>query len=159
MSESTEVLKEIRKNLKGRTLLVGRRIGQGKFDLLGADLRVEAKPRKYPVGGNVIAWERGLLSKFSQGQFNSIILHRFLYRPVKEYIEDPFEILTETKRILPDGGVLVVNSYLLSDATKNFRSAESFYTESEMMRLLEEPEFSKVSDLSFGEGRLFLCER
>jgi hypothetical protein len=57
MSEYNEVLAEIRKNIKGKTLLVGRKIAQGKFDMLGAVLRVEAKPQKYPPVGNVIAWE------------------------------------------------------------------------------------------------------
>jgi hypothetical protein len=159
MSESVEVLTEIRKKLKGKTLLVGRRIGQDKFDLFDASLRLEAKPQKYPIGGKVIAWKRGLLGKFSHGDFDSIILHRFLYKPVKEYVEDPFEILAEAKRILPEGGVLVVNSFLLDDATKSFRSAESFYTESEMMAMLEHQDFRKVVRVNVGEMRHFICER
>jgi hypothetical protein len=159
MSESPDALMEIRKRLKGKTLLVGRKIGQNKFDLLGASLRVEAKPQKYPIGGTVIAWEKGLLGKFSEGDFESIILHRFLYKPVKEYIEDHDEILTDTKRILPAGGVLIVNSYLLDDATKNFRSAETFYTEAEMMTILENQGLSKVTRVNIGEMRLFVCER
>jgi hypothetical protein len=159
MSESTEVLAEMRNKLKGRTLLVGRKIGEGKFDLFGASLRVEAKPQKYPVGGKVIAWEKGLLRKFSHGDFDSIILHRFLYRPVKEYIEDPLEILAETKRILPNGGVLLVNSFLLDDDTRNFRAAESFYTESEMMTILENQDFANVMRVNIGEILLFVCER
>jgi len=159
MSESTGALMEIRKRLKGRTLLVGRKIGQDKFDVLGASLRLEAKPQKYPVGGTVIAWETGLLGKFSRGDFGSIILHRFLYKPVKEYIEDPLEILAEAKRILPDGGVLVVNSFLLDDSTKNFRSAGSFYRESEMMSMLENQEFGNVMRVKIGETHLFVCER
>jgi hypothetical protein len=159
MSESTEVLAEIQKKLKGRTLLVGRKIRQDKFDLFGASLRVEAKPHEYPVGGKVIAWETGLLGKFSHGDFDSIILHRFLYKPVKEYIEDPVEILAEAKRILPDGGVLVVNSFLLDDASKNFRSAESFYTESEMMTMLQNQDFSRVMRADIAETHLFVCER
>jgi hypothetical protein len=159
MSESLEVLTEIRKKLKGRTLLVGRKIGQEKFDMLGAALRLEAKPQKYAVDGKVIAWERGLLSKFTHGEFDTIVLHRFLYKPVKEHIEDPLEILAEAKRILPDGGVLVVNSFLLDDATKNFRSAESFYTENEMMTILKNQDFGKVMCVSLGESHLFICER
>jgi len=159
MSESTEALTEIRNKLKGRTLLVGRRIGQHKFDVYGAALRLEAKPEKYPIGGKVIAWETGLLSKFSPGDFDSIVFHRFLYKPVKEYIEDPREILAEAKRILPKAGVLVVNSFLLDDATKNFRSAESFYTESEMMRILKDQEFSRVIGIKIGGSRVFVCER
>jgi hypothetical protein len=159
MSESTVVLAEIRKKLRGRVLLVGRKIGQEKFDLLGAVLRLEAKPQRYPIGGRVIAWQRGLFSKFSRGDFDSIILHRFLYKPVKEYIENPHEILAEAERILPDGGVLVVNSFLLDDATKDFHSAESFYTESEMMTMLETHNFSKVVRVDIGETHLFVCER
>jgi len=159
MSESTEVLSEIQKKLKGRTLLVGRKIGQDKFDLFGAGLRLEAKPQKYPIGGGVVAWETGMLGIFANGYFDSIILHRFLYKPVKEYIENPLEILAETKRILPDGGVLVVNSFLLDDATKNFRSAESFYAESEMTTLLENQGFSRVVRIIIREARLFVCER
>lgn len=159
MSESTEVLTEIQEKLKGRTLLVGRKIGQDRFDLFGAGLRVEAKPQKYPIGGKVVAWEKGMLGKFANGDFNSIILHRFLYKPVKEYIEDPVEILAETKRILPEGGVLVVNSFLLDGATKNFRSAESFYSEREMRALLENQGFSKVMRVNIEETRLFVCER
>jgi len=159
MSESAEVLTEIQKKLKGRTLLVGRKIGQDKFDLFGAGLRVEAKPQKYPTGGKVIAWEKGMLRKFAQGDFDSIILHRFLYKPVKVYLEDPLEILAETKRILPGGGVLVVNSFLLDDTTKNFRSAETFYGESELMTLLENQDFSKVTRVAVGEACLFVCER
>jgi len=159
MSESTEVLAEIGRKVKGRILLVGRKIGQEKFNILGACLRVEAKPQKYPVGGGVIAWERGLLSKFSDGDFDSIVLHRFLYKPVKVYIEDPLEILAEAKRILPDGGVLVVNSFLLDDTTRNFRSAKSFYTECEMMAMLKNQGFSKLEPVSIGETHLFICER
>jgi hypothetical protein len=159
MSESVEVLGEIRKKLKGKILLVGRRIGQNKFDLFNARMRLEAKPQKYHIGGKVIAWETGLLGKFSHGDFDSIILHRFLYKPVKEYIENPHEILAEVKRILPDGGVLVVNSFLLDDTTKNFRSAESFYTESEMMTMLERQDFSKVKRVNMGEMCHFVCEK
>jgi len=159
MSESTEVLNEIEKNLKGRTLLVGRKIGQDKFDLFGADLRLEAKPQKYPIGGKVIAWQTGMLRKLSHGDFDSIVFHRFLYKPVKEYIEDSFEILTETKMILPDGGVLVVNSFLLDDTTRNFRSAESFYTEDEMMTMLEQQGFRKVLNIIVGRTHHFVCER
>jgi hypothetical protein len=159
MSESAEVLMEIGKRLKGRTLLVGRRIGQDKFNLFGADLRLEAKPQKYLTGGKVIAWETGLLGKFSHGDYDSIILHRFLYKPVKEYIENPLEILAEAKRILPKGGVLVVNSFLLNDATKNFRASESFYTESEMMTMLENQDFGKVTRVKIRETHLFVCER
>jgi hypothetical protein len=159
MSESTEVLVEIQKRLKGKILLVGRRIGQNKFDLFGATLRLEAKPQKYPIGGKVIAWEIGLLGKFSHGDFESIVLHRFLYKPVKEYIENPLEILAEAKRILPDGGVLVVNSFLLDHATKGFRSAESFYTETEMVAMLEHQDFSKFMRVYMGEMCYFVCER
>jgi hypothetical protein len=159
LSESTEVLREIRKTLRGRVLLVGRKIGQDKFDPLNAHLRMEAKPLKYPTGGNVIAWKRGLLETFSHGDFDSIVLHRFLYKPVKEYIEDPLEILAETQRILPDEGVLVVNSFLLDDATKHFRSANSFYTESEMTSILKSRNFRNVTRVSIGETRLFVCER
>jgi len=159
MSESIEVLREIGENVKGRILLVGRKIGQEKFDVLGPDLRLEAKPQKYPIGGRVIAWEEGLLREFYHGDFDSIILHRFLYKPVKEYIEDPQEILSEAKRILPDGGVLVVNSFLLDDATKNFRSAKSFYTRGELMALLEGQGFSKLARVTVGETALFICER
>jgi len=158
MSESMEVLAEIRNRVKGRTLLVGRKIGQSKFDMLGASLRLEAKPQKYPTGGNVVAWERGLLDKFSHGDFESIILHRFLYKPVKEYVEDPLEILAEVKRILPDGGVLVVNSFLLDSATSRFRSADSFYTESEMIAMLANQGF-EAARVRIGEAHLFICER
>jgi SAM-dependent methyltransferase len=159
MSESAETLREIRKRLKGRILLVGRKIGQDRFDPLAASLRLEAKPHKYPVGGKVIAWETGLLGKFSHGDFDSIILHRFLYKPVKVYIEDPLEILAEAKRILSDGGVLVVNSFLLDDFTRNFRAAESFYRESEMMSMLEIQDFKNVERLDVGETHLFVCEK
>jgi hypothetical protein len=159
MSESAEILAEIRKKLKGRTILIGRNIGQDKFNLLGADLRAEAKPEKYPIGGNVIAWKTGLLDTFCHADFDSIILHRFLYKPVKEYIEEPLEILHEAKRILPAGGVLVVNSFLLSDKTKSFRSAESFYTEGELKAILENQGFSKVMSVNVGETLLFECEK
>ena len=159
MSESAEVLAKIRKRLKGQTLLIGRRIGQDKFDLFSANLRVEAKPSKYPVGGNVIAWEKGLLRKFSGGDFDSIIFHRFLYKPVKEYIEDPLELLTEAKRVLSERGVLVVNSFLLNDTTKNFRSAESFYTEREFMTILENQQFNSIVRVRNGGTSLFVCEK
>ena len=159
MSESREVLTAIRKELKGKTLLVGRKIGQDKFDIFDADLKLEAKPLKYAIGGNVLAWERGLLHKFSHGDFESIILHRFLYKPVRDYIEDPHEILTESIRILPKGGIVVVNSFLLDDDTKNFRSAESFYREMEMMSILESQPFNKVIRVSIGVTHFFVCKR
>jgi len=158
VSESKEVFTEIQRRLRGKTLLVGRKIGQDKFNIFGAGLRLEAKPHKYPVGGQVIPWETGALAKFANGGFDSILLHRFLYKPVKEYIEDPVEILTETKRILAGGGVLVVNSFLLNDVTKNFRSAESFYTESEMMTMLERQRFGNVIQVNIGETSIFVCE-
>jgi len=159
MSESAEVLAEIRRRLKGKTLLIGRKIGQDKFNLFGANLRVEVKPTKYPVGGNVIAWEKGLLGKFSKGDFDSILFHRLLYKPVKEYIEDPLELLTEAKRVLSDRGVLVVNSFLLNDTTKNFRSAESFYTEREFTAVLENQRFNSIIRVSNGGTSLFICEK
>jgi len=158
VSESKEVFTEIQKRLRGKILLVGRKIGQDKFDIFGAELRLEAKPQKYPVGGKIIAWETGALARFCKGDFDSILLHRFLYKPVKEYIEDPLEILTEAKRILPAGGALVVNSFLLNDVTKNFRSAESFYTESEMMAMLERRYFGNVIHVNIGEMEIFVCE-
>jgi len=158
MSESIEVLAEIAKHLKGRTLLVGRYIGQEKFNALGATLRVEAKPHKYPTGGNVIAWEERLLERFVKGDFDSILLHRFLYKPVKEYLADPAKVLTDVNRILPRGGVLVVNSYLLDDVTKMFRSAETFFTEKEMQDQLETRPFRTVSKLRVEDAILFVCE-
>lgn len=159
MSESAEVLAEIGKRLKGRKLLVGRKIGQEKFDVLGESLRVEAKPHKYPTNENAIAWEKRLLSRFVEGDFDSIILHRFLYKPVKEYIEEPGKVLTEAKRILPEGGVLIVNSYLLDDRTRAFGSAESFYTEEQIIDLLEKQCFKRVSKVRVGDGALFVCEK
>ena len=158
MSESDEVLAEIRKSLKGRILLVGRRIGQEKFDALGAALRVEAKPQKYLTGGNVIPWKAGLLRKFATGDFDSILLHRFLYKRVKEYIEDPVTVLSEVKRILPEGGVLVVNSFLFDDVTRSFRSANAFFTEEDMERILRNQGFRKVSRVDVGNV-LFVCEK
>ena len=137
MSESPEALAEITKHLRGKTLLVGRHIGQEKFNLQGETLRVEAKPHKYPTGGNVIPWEKGLLRRFVEGDFDSIVLHRFFYRPVKDYVENPVGVLSQVKRILAQRGVLVVNSYLLDDTTRNFRSAETFCTEKEMRSALE----------------------
>jgi len=125
---------------------------------LGARLRVEAKPRKYATGGNVIAWESGLLGKFNPGDFDSIILHRFLYKRVKEYIEDPVKVVAEAKRILLDVGVLVVNSYLLDDTTRTFRSADSFFTETEMGNLLR-TQFRKMSRVDTLDGRVFVCEK
>jgi SAM-dependent methyltransferase len=159
MSESHEVLEEIRKNAKGRVLLVGRKIGQEKFDILAAALRVEAKPQKYLPGGIVIAWKSGLLDTFATGDFDSILLHRFLYKRVKEYIEDPVKVLAEVKRILPQGGVLVVNSYMFDDATKNFRSADSFFTEEEMRDILVNQRFRRTSLVVVGDARIFVCEK
>jgi hypothetical protein len=122
-------LSEIRKNVKGKTLLVGRNIEQAKFDMLSAASRVEAKSLEHPTDGNVIAWKTGLLGKFNVGDFDSILLHRFLHKRVKDYIEDLVKVVAEVTRILPEGGVLMVNSFLLDDVTRNFRSADSFFTE------------------------------
>jgi len=158
MSESPEVLAEIAKHLKGRKLLVGRYIGQEKFNVLGETLRVEAKPHKYPTGGKVIAWERQLLDRFVKGDFDSILLHRFLYKPVKEYLADPAQVLTDVNRILPRGGVLIVNSYLLDQTTVTFGSAETFFTEKEMQNQLERQAFRKVSKTRVEDATLFVCE-
>jgi hypothetical protein len=152
------VLYEIAKHLKGRTLLVGRHIGQDKFNVLGQNLRVEAKLHKYPTGGSVIPWERDLLSRFAEGEFNSIALHRFLYKPLKEYLADPVQVLTGAKRILPRGGVLVVNSYLLDDSASMFRSAATFFTEREMQDQLEKQTFAKVMKRRVADAILFVCE-
>jgi SAM-dependent methyltransferase len=159
MSECNEVLAEIRKNIKGKTLLVGRKIAQEKFDMLGAALRVEAKPQKYPPGGNVIAWQTELLRKFPTGTFDSVILHRFLYKPVKEYVEDPEVILAEVSRILPGGGVLVVNSFLLDNTTRSFTSADSFFTETEMKSLLDKQNFMSASRISILDACVYVCHR
>ena len=159
MSESEDLLDEIRKTIKGKTLLVGRKIGQEKFDAFSAVLRVEAKPQKYPTGGNIIPWTTGLLDKFTTGDFDSILLHRFLYKRVKEYIEDPTTVLTEVKRILPEGGVLVVNSFLLDDVTKNFRSVDSFFTAEEMQGILGAQDFKKISRIRYGNVTTFVCEK
>ena len=158
MSESDEVLDKIRKSVKGRILLVGRRIGQQKFDALGAALRAEANPQKYLTGGSVIPWKAGLLREFAADDFDSIVLHRFLYKRVKDYVEDPLTVLSEAKRILPEGGVLVVNSYLFDDVTKNFRSANAFFTEEDMERMLRNQGFRKVSRVDAGNV-LFVCEK
>jgi len=107
----------------------------------------------------VIPWEKGLLKRFVEGDFESIILHRFLYRPVKEYVENPVEVLSQVKRILAERGVLVVNSYLLDDDTRNFRSAETFYTEKEMRSILEKQCFRKLSQVKIGDALLFVCEK
>jgi SAM-dependent methyltransferase len=159
MSESIETLEAIHSYTKGNTLLVGRKIGQTKFNIFEARLRVEAKPLKYATGGNVIAWKAGLLSKFEPGDFDSIILHRFLYKRVKEYIEDPVRVVAEVKRILPEGGELVVNSFLLDDATRSFRSSDSFFTEAEMSSLLETQSFRKVSRVGIKKTAIFICEK
>jgi len=159
MSEYNEVMTEIRKHIKGRTLLVGRKIAQEKFDMLGAAVRVEAKPQKYPPAGNVIAWETETLHKFATGTFDSIILHRFLYKPVKEYVEDPEVILAEVRRVLPGGGVLVVNSFLLDNTTRSFASADSFFTETEMTSLLHKHNFMSVSRISILDACVYVCHR
>jgi SAM-dependent methyltransferase len=158
MSESPEVLAAIRQKLRGKILLIGRKIGQSRLDALDASLRAEAKPHKYPTGASVLAWERDLLSRFAEGEFDSIVLHRFLYKPVKNYIEDPERILREVRRILPRGGVLVVNSYLLNDVTKDYRAAETFYTKQEMIDIIERQRFKKVSQLGVADALLFVCE-
>src|SRR3989337_2902438 len=157
MSESPEVLAEIAKHLKGRKLLVGRYIGQEKFNVLGETLRGEAKPHKYPTGGKVRAWERQLLDRFVKGDFDSILLHRFLYKPVKEYLADPAQVLTDVNRFLPRGGVLIVSSYLRDQTTETFGSAETFFTEKEMQDQLERQAFSKVSKTRVEDATLFVC--
>lgn len=159
MSERSEVLAEVRKNIKGKTLLVGRKIAQEKFDMLDAALRVEAKPQKYPPNGNAIAWEHELLRKFVVATFDSIVLHRFLYKPVKEYVEDPGVVLAEVRRILPGGGVLVVNSFLLDNMTCSFASADSFFTETEMKSLLDKENFTSVSCIRILDACVYVCRR
>jgi hypothetical protein len=160
MSEQSATLEEISRHLKGRVLLIGRRIGQTKFDVFKDAVRVEAKPAKYPTGANPIPWERGLLGKFSAGSFDSIVLHRFLYKPMKPYVEDPERVLTEVSRIMPDAGVLVVNSFLLSEKTESFRSADCFYTESEMMSLLQRPlAFTSPTRVSVSDTVFFVSKK
>jgi len=159
LSESNETLNEIRRNSKGKTLLVGRRIGQEKLDILGAILRIEVKPGKYPTGGAVLRWEPGILENFYMGDFDSVILHRFLYKPVKAYIEDPVRVLGEVKRILRREGRLLVNSYLSDGVTKNYQSVDSFFTETEMQSMLREQGYRNVSRLDTGDSCIFVCEK
>jgi hypothetical protein len=159
MSELPEALAEISQHLKGRVLLVGRKIGQAKFGIFKDALRVEAKPGKYPTGTNLLPWESGLLTKFSEGDFNSIVLHRFLYKPTKSYVEDPENVLAEVTRILPEDGVLVVNSFLLNEKTRSFRSADCFYTENEMMTLLQNSSFKDVLRVKIRDATFFVCKR
>ena len=139
-------------------MLVGRRVGHERLDILGAVLRIEAKPGKYTTGGIVRPWETGLLAKFSVDDFDSVILHRFLYKPVKEYIEDPVTILRDVKGILRQEGRLIVNSYLLDDVTKSYQSADSFFTEEEMQSLLGKQSFRKMSRVVVGGSSIFVCE-
>ena len=150
---------EITRHTKGRLLLVGRKIGQEKFRVLKDALRVEAKPSKYPTGKNPIPWESGLLKRFNEGDFESIVLHRFLYKPTKSYVEDPEKVLTEVKRILPEEGVLIVNSFLLHEKTRDFRSADCFYTEEEMMSLLRRQSFKDVKCVRVTDAILFVCKK
>jgi len=159
MSEQPDTLTEMSRHIEGRVLLIGRKIGQSKFDIFKDALRIEAKPNKYPTGNSPIAWERGLLAKFKEGDFRSIVLHRFLYKPTKSYVEDPAIILTEVSRILPQGGVLAVNSFLLNEETKNFRSAESFFTESEMISMLQRPSFEGVVRIAVKDAVFFVCKK
>ena len=159
MSESPDMLMEITRHTKGRILLVGRKIGQEKFVVLKDSLRVEAKPSKYPTGKNPIPWESGLLTRFNEGDFESIVLHRFLYKPTKSYVEDPGKVLAEVKRILPEEGVLVVNSFLLDEKTKSFRSADCFYTQEEMMDLLRRQPFKDVNCVRVTDSTLFVCKK
>jgi len=159
MSESPDTLMEITRHTKGRILLVGRKIGQEKFRVLKDALRVEAKPSKYPTGKNPIPWESGLLTRFNEGDFESVVLHRFLYKPTKSYVEDPEKILTEVKRILPEEGVLIVNSFLLDEKTRGFRSADCFYTEEEMMSLLRRQSFKDVNCVRVTDAVLFVCKK
>ena len=159
MSELPDTLIEMTRHTKGRILLIGRKIGQEKFDVLKDALRVEAKPSKYPTGKNPMAWESELLTRMNEGDFESIILHRFLYKPTRPYVEDPETILTEVERILPEEGVLIVNSFLLDERTKNFRSADSFYTEEEMMRLLRRQSFKNVNCVRVTDAIFFVCKK
>jgi len=159
MSELPDTLMEITRHTKGRLLLVGRKIGQEKFGVLKDALRVEAKPSKYPTGKNPIPWESGLLTRFNEGDFESIVLHRFLYKPTRSYLEDPGKVLTEVKRILPEEGVLIVNSFLLDEKTKGFRSADCFYTEEEMMGLLRRQSFKDVKSVRANDAILFVCKK
>lgn len=159
MSESPDTLMEITRHTKGRILLVGRKIGQEKFGVLKDALRVEAKPSKYPTGKNPIPWESGLLRMFNEGDFESVVLHRFLYKPMRSYVEDPEKVLTEVKRILPEEGVLIVNSFLLDEKTRGFRSADCFYTEEEMMSLLRRQSFKDVNCVRVTDAILFVCKK
>jgi hypothetical protein len=159
MSELPETLTEITRHIKGRVLLVGRKIGQEKFSVLKDALRVEAKPGKYPTGKNPIPWESELPARFNEGDFESIVLHRFLYKPTKSYVEDPEKVLTEVKRIFPEEGVLVVNSFLLDEKTKEFRSADYFYAEEEMIGLLRRHSFKGVNCVRVTDGILFVCKK
>ena len=159
MSESPDTFMEITRHTKGRVLLVGRKIGQEKFVVLKDTLGVEAKPSKYPTGKNPIPWESGLLTRFNEGDFDSIVLHRFLYKPTMPYVEDPEKVLTELKRILPEEGVLIVNSFLLDEKTKGFGSADCFYTDEEMLGLLRRQSFEDVSCVRVADAILFVCEK
>ena len=159
MSELPDTLAEITRHLKGRILLIGRKIGQAKFGIFTDALRVEAKPMKYPTGTNPIPWESGLLSKFNEGGFDSIVLHRFLYKPTRSYVEDPERVLSEVRRILPEEGLLVVNSFLLNESTRDFRSADCFYTENEMMALLQNRSFKDIARMKVGDATFFVCKK
>lgn len=55
MSDSPEVLATMAREVKGKKLLVGRKIGQSRLDILSASLRVEAEPHECPTGGSVLA--------------------------------------------------------------------------------------------------------
>ena len=78
---------------------------------------------------------------------------------MKPYVEDPEEVLTGVTRILPDAGVLVVNSFLLNGKTENFRSADCFYTESDMISLLQRPTFTNFTRVSVGDAVFFVSKK
>jgi SAM-dependent methyltransferase len=155
MSEPHKVLNTIREHLNGpKLLIIGRKVGEKNFDELGESLRVEVKPTKYPPREGAKSWRKGLLSEFNEGDFDSIILHRFLYKPEKDYMEEPNEILREVKRILPEGGKLFVNSFLRDESTEKFDSSETFFTKEEMEELIKKHNFK----INAKDGYLIVCE-
>lgn len=74
-------------------------------------------------------------------------------------MEDPEKVLIEVKRIPPEEGVLIVNSFLLDEKTKDFRSADCFYTEEEMTHLLRRQSFKNVNCVRVTDAILFVCKK
>lgn len=124
MCDYQEVLACIRDRLEGKRLIIGRKIGQEKFDILQPSLRTEAKPQKHRTGGTSYLGR----TAFSVSLLTEILVECSFTDSSTSPSRNTWQILRKFSQksgaFCQERGVLMVNSCLLDGTTNGFLSAQ-----------------------------------